>query len=92
MQEMRSGFGATVIGEHIFVAGGEVFAEGAKALYSVEAYHPTLRQWKYMPSLPFAIHGNPLVGVRQTLYVLGGSDRAAGIDNKGRVMIDRIPQ
>lgn len=91
MREARSGFGAAVIGEHLFVAGGEVFEGGAKALRTVEVYHPALREWTFLPLMPNGIHGNPVASVSDTLYILGGSDRAGGIENYGRVIKYRIP-
>jgi N-acetylneuraminic acid mutarotase len=87
MKVPRSGFGAAVVYDHIVVAGGEVFEGGAKALTSVEAYHPSFGGWTTLRSLPVGIHGNPLVNVGDVIYLPGGSDRAAAIDNRGRLLI-----
>jgi N-acetylneuraminic acid mutarotase len=90
MQEARSGFGAAVIGEHLLVAGGEVF-QPMEALTRVEAFHPTLGYWTALPELPSGIHGNPVASVGRSLFILGGSDRAMGIDNHGRVLMYTVP-
>jgi N-acetylneuraminic acid mutarotase len=88
MNEARSGFGAAVIGGKIMVVGGEVFsAGGAKALTSVEVYDPQIQEWRFATPIPVGIHGNPVAAYKGQLFVLGGSDRAAGIDNHGRVMV-----
>jgi N-acetylneuraminic acid mutarotase len=88
MNEARSGFGAAVIGGKIMAAGGEVFSTGgAKALTSVEVYDPQTQEWRFATPLPVGIHGNPVAAHQGRLFILGGSDLAAGIDNRGRVMI-----
>lgn len=91
MQTARSGFGAAVIGEHIFVAGGEVLEGNAKTLSSVEVYHPTLHKWEFVPALPAGMQGMALVSYFNTLYVVGGSDRALGVDHRGRVLRYDVP-
>jgi N-acetylneuraminic acid mutarotase len=91
MHVARSGFGAALVGEHIIVVGGEVFEGGVKALSSVEAYHPALDNWTVLPSLPVGVHGTPVASLGRTIIVLGGSDRAAGIDNRGRVFLYTAP-
>ena len=87
MNEARSGFGAAVVGSSIVVAGGEILgARPWKALASAEVYDPDTNAWRLLPELPAGIHGMPVVGYEGTAYVLGGSDRAGGIDNRGRVL------
>ena len=87
MKEARSGFGAAVVGSRIVVAGGEILgARPWTALASAEEYDPESGAWTLLPELPAGIHGMPVVGNRGTAFVLGGSDRAGGIDNRGRVL------
>ncbi len=87
MNEARSGFGAAVVGDRIVVAGGEILgARPWKALASAEVYDPDTDAWTLLPELPAGIHGMPVVGYEGTAFVLGGSDRAGGIDNRGRVL------
>ena len=87
MNEARSGFGAAVVGGRIVVAGGEILgARPWKALASAEVYDAESGAWTLLPELPAGIHGMPVVGYGATAYVLGGSDRAGGIDNRGRVL------
>jgi N-acetylneuraminic acid mutarotase len=82
MSEARSGFGATVIGATIVVAGGEVFSP-TKALSTTEI----LREGSWTPGapLPYPLHGVPLVTVAEVVYVIGGSTTAADVDNRGEV-------
>ncbi len=87
MVEARSGFGAAAVGERIIVAGGEILgARPWKALASAEVYDAVSGAWSLLTELPAGIHGMPVVGYEGTAYVLGGSDRAGGIDNRGRVL------
>ncbi len=88
MNEGRSGFGAAILDGKIVVAGGEVFsASGAKALTSAEIYDPDTKKWTFLPPMPVGVHGNPVASYEGEIFVLGGSDRAAGIDNRGRVVV-----
>lgn len=87
MVEARSGFGAAVVGDGIVVAGGEILgARPWTALASAEVYDAESGAWRLLPELPAGIHGMPVVGHEGTAFVLGGSDRAGGIDNQGRVL------
>ena len=87
MNEARSGFGAAAVGGRIVVAGGEILgARPWKALASAEMYDPDTNAWTLLSELPAGIHGMPVVGYEGTAFVLGGSDRAGGIDNRGRVL------
>lgn len=88
MNEARSGFGAAAVGDRIVVAGGEILgARPWTALAGAEVYDPDTDAWALLPELPAGIHGMPVVGFEGTAYILGGSDRAGGIDNRGRVLI-----
>ena len=87
MNEARSGFGAAAVGDRIIVAGGEILgARPWTALASAEVYDAVSGAWTMLPELPAGIHGMPVVGYEGTAFVLGGSDRAGGIDNQGRVL------
>ena len=87
MNEARSGFGAAAVGDRIVVAGGEILGERPwTALASAEVYDPDSDTWTLLPELPAGIHGMPVVGYGGTAFVLGGSDRAGGIDHRGRVL------
>ena len=83
----RGGFAAAVVGDRIFVAGGEVIVTGRASLDSLEIYDPQTETWELGPNLPFAVHGLDGVGFDEQFLIFGGSDRAAGIDNRGRVQI-----
>lgn len=87
MNEARSGFGATVVGDSIFVAGGEVFDQSdgfvATALDSVERFDGDV--WALEEPLPRRLHGVPLATVGDTIYVLSGSTKAADVENTGEV-------
>ena len=64
------------------VAGGEVFSPD-EALTSVEILEPDSDQWAPIEPLPHGLHGNPLVPIDTTVYLPGGSLRAAAVDNDG---------
>jgi hypothetical protein len=82
MAEARSGFGATVVGEEMVVAGGEVFSP-TKALASTEIL--TEGKWVQGEPLPYPVHGIPLVTVGERIYAIGGSATAGDVDNPGEV-------
>lgn len=42
--------------------------------------------WEQRQEMPVPLHGVPAAGYDGVLYVLGGSDRAGGIENRGRVV------
>lgn len=84
LDQPRSGFGAVVSGEFIYVAGGEVF-DPDQALDSTERFDPTIGDWTEFESLPVGLHGNPLVSLNDTLFLPGGSTRAAGVENAGEL-------
>jgi N-acetylneuraminic acid mutarotase len=87
MRVARAGFGAAIMTGKIVVAGGEILSGNNRALTSVEIYDPATDSWADGPDLPIGLHGVPAVGLENTLYLLGGSDAAGGIDNRGRVLI-----
>ncbi|MBX3066026.1 MAG: hypothetical protein KF726_23810 [Anaerolineae bacterium] len=88
MNEIRAGHGAAVIDGKIVAVGGEVWMSGSPvALDTVEVFDPATQTWSYASKMPVGLHGMPAISVADRLYVLGGSDLAAGIDNRGRVLI-----
>lgn len=80
----RSGFGAVVAGEFVYVAGGEVFGPD-EALESAERFDPGTGEWTEFESLPVGIHGNPLVFLDGAIFLPGGSTLAAGVENAGEM-------
>lgn len=84
MNEARSGFGATVHEGSIYVAGGEVFSPD-RALTSVEHLGAD-GEWSLAESLPYGLHGNPVVSYQDALYLPGGSTRPGGVDNPGTML------
>ena len=84
MNEARSGFGAVTVGNSIVVAGGETF-EPLASLASVETLVDG--EWVVGDSLPYGLHGNPLVELNGVLYVPGGSERPGGVENRGPLLV-----
>jgi hypothetical protein len=82
----RSGFGATLMGDELMVAGGEVF-DPLQALDSVEVLDPGGDDWRPEASLPMGVHGHPLVAIDDTIYLPGGSIEPAGVDNPGQLLV-----
>jgi hypothetical protein len=60
---------------------------GREALTSMEIYDPELESWIAGPDLLFAVHGVDAAAYQGRYFLLGGSDRPAGIRNAGRVQI-----
>jgi N-acetylneuraminic acid mutarotase len=86
LNRARAGHAAAVVGESIVVLGGEVLSSGRETLDSVEIFNPQEGIWKTVEPMPISLHGVPAVGIDGMLYVIGGSDRAGGIENRGRVL------
>jgi hypothetical protein len=55
----------------------------ASALDSVERFDG--ESWTSLDPLPRRIHGFPLATVGDTIYLLGGSIKAADVDNTGEL-------
>ena len=89
MAVARGGLGAALLGDQIVVIGGEVVMSGRETLASVEAFDPAQGTGSFAPMLPVPLHGVPAVSLDGVLYVLGGSDRAGAIENRGRVLVYR---
>jgi N-acetylneuraminic acid mutarotase len=91
MNTARSGFGAAVLEQagkrYIAVSGGEVFANPPVALASAEVYDLAADKWLALPDMPVGLHGNPVAALGDRLYVLGGSIKAAAIENPGDVYV-----
>jgi N-acetylneuraminic acid mutarotase len=83
----RAGHGAAVLDGKIHVLGGEVFLSTPSpvTLDSVEVLDPVTGVWRSAGTLPTPLHGLPAAVYEGVLYALGGSSRAAGIANQGRV-------
>ena len=81
----RAGHGTAVHKGKIFVMGGEVFTGGTKTLADSEVLESLSGQWQGGPGMPAALHGVPLASTGETLYILGGSERAGAVVNQGRV-------
>lgn len=84
MHDPRGGFGATVMNGKIYVAGGELIEVG-KTVKSVEVFDPATQAWSSLPDLSNGLHGVPLIGYENILYLFGGSGRAADMINWGQV-------
>lgn len=85
LNEARSGFGAVVVNGSIYVAGGEVF-DPNETLVTTERYDAGTGEWVLVEPLPIGLHGNPLAVGGHTLYVPGGSTRAGGVENAGKLL------
>ena len=92
MRTVRAGHGVAVIGDYIFVAGGEQIGVIPElAVDTVEVYKPLSNTWVKEFKLPFALHGVPVAAVDDVLFVLGGSSKAGGVVNNGQVWAWRMP-
>lgn len=91
MRTVRGGHGAAVIGDLIFVVGGEqIGVIPEQAVDTVEVYNPRSNTWLKEFELPFALHGVPTATVDGVLFVLGGSSKAGGVVNNGQVWAWRM--
>lgn len=89
MLEARSGHGAAVVDGKIVAIGGEVLdRQPWQVLATAERYDPTTG-WSTLPDLPVGLHGVPVAAANESVYTLGGSERAGAIENGGRVLVHK---
>jgi N-acetylneuraminic acid mutarotase len=92
MRTVRAGHGVAVIGDYIFVVGGEQIGVIPElAVDTIEVYKPLSNTWVKEFKLPVALHGVPVTAVDGVLFVLGGSSKAGGVVNNGQVWAWRMP-
>jgi N-acetylneuraminic acid mutarotase len=87
MKQPRAGHGAAVVGNQIFVGGGELVLSGSleSTVKTVEVYNLATNTWGSIFDLPNGIHGVPAAGVDGIFYLLGGSESAGEVANRGTV-------
>lgn len=83
MLEERSGFGAVTGPWGIIAMGGELVTGQQVTLASAERLDPATGQWVSIEAMPVALHGVAAAALGDTIYLLGGSRRAAGAANSG---------
>ena len=88
----RGGFSAVSVNDALWVFGGEVIMKGRETLASTEVLRRNAAAFAPGPELPLPLHGVPVVVADGFFYVLGGSERAAAIENRGRVFRLKVPQ
>lgn len=82
----RGGHAAVVLGERVIVMGGEVIMRGLKkTLADSEQLDNLSGSWRNAWNLPRPLHGMAAVSQGQTVYLLGGSDLAGAMINRGQV-------
>ena len=86
LNKPRGGHAAVMYQGMVMVFGGEIIMHGRKeVLLDSERLDSLSGQWRKSWDLPLALHGMPAVSYKQDLYILGGSERAGDIVNRGRV-------
>ena len=71
----RGGYGATVVGDEIVVAGGEA---PDRVFGNVEAYHPRTDRWRVLDAMAVPRHGIQAVACGGALYVAAGGTAPYG--------------
>ncbi len=89
-QQARAGHAAVVVNGMIYILGGErINSEDNSVLDSVEIFDPENQSWSFGVSMPVALHGVPAVAIQDTIFVVGGSELAAGVENHGYLLAFR---
>lgn len=91
MATARGGFAAAAGRGLIVVGGGERLSGGRDVIEAVELWRSGADGWVTIADLPHPVHGMGAALVAGRWYVVGGSARAGGIDNAGRVQILTSP-
>ncbi len=82
----RGGHAAVVHQGNIIVLGGEIImGKFKKTLAESEQLDKLSGHWRKGWNLPLALHGMPVVSNNKSLFILGGSERAGAIVNRGQV-------
>ncbi len=92
MNEPRSAHVAIVLNDKIYVCGGEdpgLVDLNGHTIDSVVIYNPETNTWSDGPSMPTGTHGLSGFAFEDAIYLVGGSDKAAGAENHGRVLMLR---
>jgi hypothetical protein len=80
VNQRRGGFAATVDGQQIMIAGGELLGPPASLARSVEVYAAGSEAWSLAGELPQPVHGvAATTGADGRVYVFGGSTSAGTI-------------
>jgi N-acetylneuraminic acid mutarotase len=86
MRDARAGFAAAVVGDRLFVAGGELVSGPVAAIVTTaEVYDPATNTWVERFNLPIGLHGVPGASVGGVFYLLGGSTLPGDVSNNGAV-------
>lgn len=86
LNSVRAGHAAVVHKKSILAFGGEIIMRGKReTLDDSEQLDSLSGSWRRGEYLPLALHGMPIVSINQKLYVLGGSESAGAIVNRGLV-------
>lgn len=86
MREARAGHAAVVVGERIYVIGGEnILSEEERVVDTMEVYIPGENRWLGRIPLPKGLHGVAAASVDGVLYLIGGSSQVGDVRNAGEV-------
>jgi hypothetical protein len=77
MRDSRSGFGAAVLADRIYVAGGEVLAAPFSVRDTVESFDPDANAWTLEAPLPGPLHGIGATALGGRFYLFGGASQPA---------------
>jgi N-acetylneuraminic acid mutarotase len=87
LQLGRAGHAAVVVDGLIYVLGGErINSEDYSVLDSVEIFDPSTQSWSDGVPMPVGLHGVPAVEIDGTIFVVGGSELANGVENHGYLL------
>lgn len=82
----RGGHAAVAHQGNIIVLGGEItMGKYKKTLADSERLDKLSGHWRKGWNLPLALHGMPVVSNNESVYILGGSEQAGAIINRGQV-------
>lgn len=87
IETARGGHAAVVHRKQIMILGGEVILSGRKILADTELLDHLSGEWRPGVDLPLPLHGMPAASSGDALYVLGGSERAGAVLNRGKTYV-----
>jgi N-acetylneuraminic acid mutarotase len=89
----HSGVAAAVLGRHVYLFGGETFADPRRTFDEAERYDPQTDTWEALPAMPTARHGLGAAAFGDAIYVISGGPDAgfAFSDRNERLVPEDAP-
>lgn len=90
LPQAQGGLAAAVMGEHIYVFGGEYFTNGGGVYKKVWQYSPKEDKWQQVGEMPVPRHGLGAVTINGSIYVVAGATQAGAKGTSNRLSVFKL--